>query len=494
MHDLSVGYGSGVQSPATTPASRADERLRFAPSPTGALHMGSAMVAVANAAIAREGGTLVLRIDDTDDARADAAHVGSLLRLLGWLGVAWDEGPVRQSERVAQHSAALATLAAAGETYPCFCSQERLAELRARQLAQAEPPRYDGRCRGLSDSARRQMQADGDPATVRLATDPGRDVSFVDEVRGSVTVPAGSHGDPVLARADGSAGYLLASVVDDINLGITLVVRGEDHLVNTARQQALFVALGAEPPRTAHLPLLRSADGRKLSKRDADAAGGALAALAANGTPPAAVRRYLGELLGQGAIDPVAAAAPAFRFDRVPHGAPRLDLDRLRDLAVSEFAATDDDALRQFATAVVDVPLAAPHRLLRELAGAAPDSAAFAAQARTTLGAPDAASVHAQLGAHPVAAAALNFAAEALAQREAASDDDSETAAEAWLVSVRAHARSGAGMRATLQPIRIALTGATGGPGLDLIVAALGLAESRRRLLAALRGDSGASG
>ena len=194
-------------------------RVRFAPSPTGALHLGSALVALANGALARAGdAALVLRIDDTDAARSRESDTDDLIRLTRWLGVEWDEGPIRQRDRVDRHRAALDDLHARGLAYPCFCGKARLDELREQQQKTGLPPRYDGRCRALTpEEVAEQLEA-GAPHVLRFAVEPNRDVTFEDLVHGSVSVPAGSFGDPVLCRADGAPGYLLASVVDDIEL------------------------------------------------------------------------------------------------------------------------------------------------------------------------------------------------------------------------------------------------------------------------------------
>lgn len=468
-------------------------RVRFAPSPTGAMHLGSALVALANASIARStGGTFVLRIDDTDAVRSRDGDVADLLRLVAWFGIEWDEGPIRQSERAAAYRGALDTLLKAGDAYPCFCGDAQLAELRAAQERAGEPPRYDGRCRVLGpDEVAASVEA-GAPHVLRFAVDASRDVAIEDLVRGRVVVPAGSFGDPVLCRADGSAGYLLASVVDDVELAITHVVRGEDHFTNTARQLPLFAALGAtSPPKFAHLPLLRDDSGRKLSKRDAM---GTLDAFVDEGFLPSTVRRYLAELLGQGAIDllPSSGHVPEFRFDHVSTGAPRVDRARLESLGRADMAQLDVRELVAGSSVVVDAAL---EPVLRELAAASPSRVALLGELRLVLdgpGAGDLPHVLAVVAPDDTSLEAMGAALElavALLRDEVGNEATTRVSRDiAWasvfVARLREEAtRSGlGGARAVLRPLRVALTGTTNGPALDLVLAAVGEREALRRV------------
>ena len=277
-------------------------RVRFAPSPTGTLHIGSARTALYNFLFARHtGGSFVLRIDDTDAARSDAALEESIMADLRWLGLTWDEGPdvggpsgpYRQSERLERHRTAADELLAAGLAYRCFCPEERLEELRREALAAGHTPRYDRRCLALpAEEVSRRLDA-GEPAAVRFKV-PAGEVVVDDLIRGPVVIGADALSDPIIVRSDGVAGYNFATVVDDLAMGITHVIRGDDHLTNTARQQLLFEALGGPVPRWAHHSMVLGPDGGKLSKRHGATAVGDYREL---GYLPEAIVNYLA-LLG----------------------------------------------------------------------------------------------------------------------------------------------------------------------------------------------------
>ena len=277
-------------------------RVRFAPSPTGTLHIGSARTALYNFLFARHtGGSFVLRIDDTDAARSDAALEESIMADLRWLGLTWDEGPdvggpsgpYRQSERLERHRTAADELLAAGLAYRCFCPEERLEELRREALAAGHTPRYDRRCLALpAEEVSHRLDA-GEPAAVRFKV-PAGEVVVDDLIRGPVVIGADALSDPIIVRSDGVAGYNFATVVDDLAMGITHVIRGDDHLTNTARQQLLFEALGGPVPRWAHHSMVLGPDGGKLSKRHGATAVGDYREL---GYLPEAIVNYLA-LLG----------------------------------------------------------------------------------------------------------------------------------------------------------------------------------------------------
>lgn len=472
-------------------------KVRFAPSPTGALHLGSAMVALANAMLARSsGGSLLLRIDDTDQSRSRAQDELDLLRLLRWLDIGWDEGPVRQSERGEEYAAALERLLADDIAYPCFCGVARLDELRESQVRAGQPPRYDGRCRALDPGRARADMESGVPHVLRMRVPEGRDVTVADILRGDIVVPAGAFGDPVLRRANGSAGYLLASVVDDVMFSITHVLRGEDHLVNSATQILLFEALGHDAPAFLHVALLRDADGAKLSKR---APLGTLDELVDEGFLPVTVRRYLAELLGQGPVDPLDADAdPRLFFDRLPTGAPRVDRSRLESLGREDMALLDLDDL--LAGSGVD----ASDRLeplLHEIAADSPSRVALRGELRLVLDGPGHGDLPIVLrmlvdgDLERLAGWDLSYAlciAELRIELDDAADHDDDTERDSdeelawaapWLARVRARAKErGIGMRDLLLPLRVALTGMEHGPGLELLLTALGPAEALRRI------------
>ena len=228
-------------------AARGKPRLRFAPSPTGRLHVGGARTALFNWLLARHhGGTFVLRIEDTDVERSTPTSERGLLADLAWLGLDWDEGPdrggphapYRQSERRALYDSHAARLVDSGLAYPCFCSADVLGQKRGEQREAGLEPRYDGTCRGIAPGEARRRIAAGEPAALRFRV-PARSVAFTDRVRGAVHIDSDTFGDFVLVRSNGLPTYNFACVVDDTSMQIGLVVRGEDHLYNTARQVLL---------------------------------------------------------------------------------------------------------------------------------------------------------------------------------------------------------------------------------------------------------------
>jgi len=266
----------------------ADVRVRIAPSPTGPLHIGTARTALFNYLHARHvGGTFILRLEDTDQARSSIAYEKDILDGLHWLGLAWDEGPevageaargphapYRQMERLPLYAEAAARLLADDRAYPCYCTPEELAEERARQEAAKLPPRYSGRCAGLTPEERSAFEREGRRGALRFRVGEGV-VAFDDVVRGRVEIDvANLGGDFVIVRNDGSPLYHFTVVVDDAAMGISDVIRGEDHLSNTPKHILLFRALGHEAPRFAHLPLILNPDRTKMSKRKSQTAVG----------------------------------------------------------------------------------------------------------------------------------------------------------------------------------------------------------------------------
>ena len=251
-------------------------RVRFAPSPTGFLHVGGARTALYNYLFARaHGGKFVLRIEDTDVARSTDESVGAILDGLRWLGLAWDEGPgvggdhgpYFQSERRASYDRVVTRLLASGHAYRCWCKPDELAARRAEQLEQGGEPRYDGRCRGLSSAEREQRLASGAPCVVRFTAPGTGEVAWDDVVRGRVAFQSEVLDDFVLVRSDGLPTYNFACVVDDVEMAITHVIRGDDHISNTPRQLLLYRALEAPPPVFAHASMILGPDGKRLSKR-----------------------------------------------------------------------------------------------------------------------------------------------------------------------------------------------------------------------------------
>lgn len=253
-------------------------RVRFAPSPTGMLHLGGARTAIYNWAFARsQGGDFILRIEDTDPERSTHENTQIILRALRWLSLEWDEGPevggdvgpYFQTERMATYEAALEELKEVGAAYPCFCSKERLDACRAQaEKSQGGYAGYDGHCRDMDPEEAAARIAAGEPHVWRLRVPEGHGpIAFDDAVYGAMSFPADVMDDLILVRSDGSPTYNFAVVCDDANMGITHVIRGDDHLSNTPRQILIYEALGLPVPIFAHLPMILGPDGKKLSKR-----------------------------------------------------------------------------------------------------------------------------------------------------------------------------------------------------------------------------------
>ncbi|MGH8202410.1 MAG: glutamate--tRNA ligase [Steroidobacteraceae bacterium] len=249
---------------------------RFAPSPTGELHLGNARTALFNYLLARRaGGRFLLRIEDTDAQRSQEAHLGVVLEDLRWLGLNLDagpdreddRGPYRQSQRSAIYAHFFAALAGQEIAYPCFCTPLELAAARRAQLGSGRPPRYAGTCRDLTGEQRRARQAQGLPATLRFRVPTGRRIGFTDLVHGPQSFLSDDIGDFIVRRADGTAAFFFSNAVDDASMGVTLVVRGEDHLANTPRQLLILEALGLRAPGYGHVSLILGPDGSPLSKR-----------------------------------------------------------------------------------------------------------------------------------------------------------------------------------------------------------------------------------
>ncbi|MFO1371010.1 MAG: glutamate--tRNA ligase [Candidatus Competibacteraceae bacterium] len=277
-------------------------KTRFAPSPTGYLHLGNVRTALFNALLARrQQGQFLLRIEDTDQERSRPEYIAALLEDLRWLGLDWQEGPeiggshapYAQSARVAVYAQYYQRLEAGGQVYPCFCTPAELALSRKAQLAAGRPPRYTGTCAWLSEAERQVRRERGLQPTLRFRVPMGQIVEFVDLVRGLQRFASDDIGDFVIRRADGGPQFFFANAVDDALMGITHVLRGEDHLANTSRQLLLLDALALPAPRYGHLALIVGADGGPLSKREGDLS---VRELRAAGYLPEALLNYLARL------------------------------------------------------------------------------------------------------------------------------------------------------------------------------------------------------
>lgn len=282
---------------------------RFAPSPTGALHPGNARTALFSFLLARSrGGRFILRVEDTDRARGSEDFVAAQVADLAWLGIGWDagpdreddRGPYRQSARGALYDDRFRRLEEQDAVYPCFCTPAELDMARKAQVAAGQPPRYPGTCRGLDAAGRKARQTAGRQPALRFAVPASGTVAFDDLVRGPQAIDAATLGDFVVRRADGAPVFFFCNAVDDALMGVTHVLRGDDHLSNTPRQLLLLGALGLAPPRYGHLPLLLDAGGTPQSKRRGSIT---IAELRAQGYLAAAVANYLLRLGHHGAPD-----------------------------------------------------------------------------------------------------------------------------------------------------------------------------------------------
>jgi glutamyl-tRNA synthetase len=315
---------------------------RFAPSPTGFLHIGGARTALFNWLFAKHaGGKMLLRIEDTDRARSTQEAVDALVDGLSWLGLDWDGEPISQFSRVDRHKEAVGQMLANGSAYRCYCSPEEVDAMREKARAEGRPPRYDGTWRDRDQSE----APEGVAPVVRLKS-PNEGETIVDDMaQGRVVIPNKDLDDFVLTRSDGTPTYMLAVVVDDHDMGVTHIIRGVDHLTNAARQTLIFNALGWNVPAMAHIPLIHGPDGAKLSKRHGATGAEAYRAM---GYLPQAMRNYLARLgwsHGDEEIMSLDDMIKWFGMDAVGQSAARFDFKKLENLNGHYMRATDDSEL-----------------------------------------------------------------------------------------------------------------------------------------------------
>jgi glutamyl-tRNA synthetase/nondiscriminating glutamyl-tRNA synthetase len=460
--------------------------VRFAPSPTGHLHVGNARTALFNWLLARRhDGVFILRIEDTDAERSTAESELSILEDLRWLGLGWDEGPdadgafgpYRQSDRLAAYRAAADRLLAGGLAYYCFCSPDQLEAERNAALAAGTPPRYSGRCRQLDAADVSARRAGGEPAAIRFVVPPDREVSFDDAVRGRVSFRTDVIGDPVILRSDGRPAYNFAAVVDDAAMAVTHVIRGEDHISNTPRQLLLYDALGAAPPAFAHLSLVMGPDHAPLSKRHGVTS---VAEFRERGYLPEALVNYLALLgwsPGEGEeLVPLPEMARRFDLGRVSHSAAVFDVDKLAWMNRHYMIAAPAGRLARLAlpyfaragyvTHATEPALAYIEAILPLAVGSVdrlpeiPERVAF-------LFAWEAEAAAGLLGHEPDAARVVSAFATELAPAGVLDRAGFRRAAG------RVKEASGLKGRALFHPVRLALTAAESGPELDLAVPAI---------------------
>lgn len=464
--------------------------VRFAPSPTGYLHIGGARTALFNWLYARHhGGRYLLRIEDTDRQRSNQAAIEAIFEGLSWLGLMADEPPVFQAERAPRHAEVAMGLLAAGKAYHCYATPEELEAMRSEQRAKGLPVRYDGRWRDRDPS---EAPADVKPV-VRLKAPQTGETVIHDLVQGEIRVANEQLDDMVLLRADGTPTYMLSVVVDDIDMGITHVIRGHDHLTNTFRQYQLYAAIGATPPAFAHIPLIHGPDGAKLSKRH-----GALSVTEYRemGILPEAMRNYLMRLgwgHGDAEIISIDEAIAWFDLAAVGRSPARFDMAKLLSLNAHYLRERPDAELVE----LIEPRLVAAGRpldtvLRQRLVQGMPG---LKQRARTLVELAESAAFYVRPRPLPLdekAQKVLDGAArDALAAVAAPL-----AAVETWQEDVleqtcRTRAEAlGLGFGKLAQPLRAALTGSTVSPGIFEIMRVLGRDEVLARIEDAAAGSN----
>jgi glutamyl-tRNA synthetase len=469
-----------VSAAAAFPHSGAPVVTRFAPSPTGFLHIGGARTALFNLLFARHhGGKFLLRIEDTDAARSTQEAIDAILEGMRWMGLDWDDDVVFQSRRIARHAEVADAMLASGHAYRCYATAEELEAMRAEQRAAKQPMRYDGRWRDRECGP----EQDGQPFVVRLRAPREGETVIDDAVQGRVTVANAELDDMVLLRSDGTPTYMLAVVVDDHDMGVTHVIRGDDHLNNAFRQLGIVKAMGWPEPVYGHLPLLHGSDGAKLSKRH-----GALGVEAYRyelGILPEALSNYLLRLGWGHGDDEIISHDDAVRwFDLggVGRSPSRFDIKKLEHINGHYIRAADDGRLAELvadrvdnASRPVDVGLltaAMPALKMRAKdLGELADGAQFLFASRPL--------------AMDAAAAALleGGASDLLARLHAALTCVADWTASNVEEAVReVSEEAGVKLGKVAQPLRAALTGRATSPGIFDVLVLLGREESLARI------------
>ena len=458
---------------------------RFAPSPTGFLHIGGARTALFNWLLARHhGGEFLLRIEDTDRKRSTPEAIDAILDGLRWLGLDWDREAYFQSRHAQRHAEAARELLAQGKAYRCYCTPEELAEMREAAKREGRSMRYDGRWRDKDPS---EAPPGIDPV-VRLKAPQDGETVIEDHVQGTVRVDNKQLDDMVLLRSDGTPTYMLSVVVDDHDMGVTHVVRGDDHLTNAARQIQLFRALGWAEPAFGHIPLIHGADGQKLSKRH-----GALGVEAYRdmGYLPEALRNYLlrlGWSHGDDEIIPTAQAVAWFDLDGVGRSPSRIDFAKLEHVNQHYLRETDPEALvallaPRLSTGAGNLPSTVRDRLAAGLAS-------LTDRAKTLNELADMARFYAVAPTYPLgnakAAKQLDDGGvqrlSDFAGRLAEADPWDEATLEQIARDFASENDIGLGKLA--QPLRAALTGSNASPGIFEVLQILGKEETLGRLAA----------
>ena len=456
-------------------------RVRFAPSPTGYLHVGGARTALFNWLLARnKGGTFILRIEDTDVERSTKESVDAILEGMKWLGLEWDEGPFYQSDYFPLYKEYVQKLVAAGKAYRCYCGAEELDAKRNLAMAEGRKPKYDGNCRDLT------AQPDDQPHVIRFRAPQDGATSFDDLIKGTITFPNEELDDLIIQRTDGTPTYNFCVVIDDATMSITTVIRGDDHVNNTPRQIQLYEALGFPVPQFAHVPMILGADKARLSKRH-----GATSVIAYRdmGYLPEALLNYLvrlgwsngddeifslEEMIQKFDINNVGRSASVFNTEKLnwlnAHYIKNSDPERLADLLKPHLIARDVSTHNGPDLVAVIKTLQERSQTLEEMA----DRALFYYKAPTVYD-------EAALAKFDKELLLAVFAA--VMEKLSSSSASDVAAIDALFKEVCSEA--GWKMGQVGQPVRIALSGGTQAPGIGEIVVTLGVAETVRRIGAA---------
>lgn len=452
-------------------------RTRFAPSPTGHLHIGGSRTALFCWLYARHhGGKFILRIDDTDPERSSKEMELAILEGLKWLGLDWDEGPYYQSQRLHLYQQAIDKLMESGHVYRCVCTPEELEAKRKAAIAQGKNPGYDGTCRNRTDISPDQ------PHVLRFKSPQAGETIIDDGIQGRIVFPNAELDDLVIRRSDGTPTYNFSSVVDDIDMRITHIIRGTDHLNNTHKQYHIFKALGAEPPVFAHMPLTLGPDKTKLSKRHGDTA---LLAYRDKGFLPQAMLNYmvrLGWSHGDEEIFTVKELIEKFDLDGCTKSPGIFDMAKLTWVNEQHIQKLSPEELADYLApflAKIGIqadPASAKLKMIAE---------SLKPRAKTLVEMADAARFYfAAPAEYEEKAAAKFFTSESAEVLKAVleqlpADMDKETAIK--IVHGTAE-KLGKKLGAVAQPLRVALTGASASPPIDDVMAILGSEECRRRI------------
>jgi glutamyl-tRNA synthetase len=463
-------------------------KTRFAPSPTGLLHLGNIRTALFNWLLARRhGGVFLLRLEDTDAMRGHEKYAAALQEDLRWLGLSWDEGPgiggahgpYAQSERGAIYKEYFERLERQGLAYPCFCTEHELAIERKVAIAAHRPPRYSGKCRGLTPDLVQARLAKGGPATLRFRVPEARKVGFDDKVRGPQVFDTADIGDFVIRRSDGTPAFFFCNALDDALMGVTLVVRGEDHLTNTPRQILLLEALGLPLPAYAHIALVVGQDGAPLSKRTGSKS---IEELRAAGYLPAALNNYLarlGHTYENNALMDAEGLAAGFVVEKLHKAPARFDESLLRHWQAEAVKHASAEELWQWMRGRSRVGELVPPALALDFVQTVRENVTFPADAcawaQSLFGSPQRIAPEARELIRATGSDFFGYARQLLEREAGEFKSYGRALSEA----------SGAKGKELYMPLRAALTGETHGPEMDRLWKLLGRERIKQRLDAA---------